>query len=251
MIKLISNEYKKRFVIDGYKKGAISYDYERLPWYGCLGEIEKEKISLYLKENLILECGVGTGRHALYFGNNYTYVGIDLSHEMIKICKSNTKNMNKKTELILCDAESLVFRKDIFDILICSKTFKFFTSPLKFLEEAKGSLKKGGRCLITFEVLDSFWFRFAKKLGLKVPKHEKHYFINDGIYLFRKAGFSHVEVEPVANLLLGIYLFLWYVTYNNPLRQIFYKQVSSFIKIIIKVDNILSSRFFVLFKGEA
>ncbi|MFX0136689.1 MAG: class I SAM-dependent methyltransferase [Candidatus Hodarchaeota archaeon] len=250
MIRLISYKYKKRYIINGYKKGAISYDYERLPWNGCLGDKEKEKISKFLKHGIILECGVGTGRHALSFGNDYTYVGIDLSYDMIKICKEKTRYMNRKIELILCDAECLVFRKNIFDNLICSKTFKFFTSPLKFLEEAKFSLKKGGRCLITVEVLDSLWFRFVKRLNLKVPKHEKHYFINDGIDIFKQIGFSRIKVEPIANLFLGSYLFIWYVTYNSPLRQIFNKQISSFNKIIINFDKILSSRFLVLFIGE-
>jgi len=250
VINLISNEYKKRFIIDGYKKGAKSYDYERLPWYGCIGKVEKEKISLLLKENLILECGVGTGRHALSFGNNYTYVGIDISYEMITICQKKTKNMNNKIELVLCDAECLVFRKDIFDNFLCSKTLKFFTSPLKFLKEAKNSLKKGGRCLITFEVLDSFWFRFAKKLGWKVPRHEKHYFIKEGITFFKEAGFSNLKIEPVANLFLGIYLFLWYIIYPTPISKIFHYKSSSLKKILLEIDKRLRSRFLVMFLGE-
>lgn len=243
-------KYKKKYIIEGYKKGAVNYDQERMPWNGCLGKIEKEKISMFLNENSILECGVGTGRHALNFGNKYAYVGIDISLDMIKICLEKTKNMDVDVDLVLSDAECLAFRNDVFDNLLCSKSFKFFNSPLKFLHGAKSSLKKGGRCMITVEVLDSIWFRLVEKLGWKVPRHEKHYFINEGISFFKIAGFSNLRIEPIANLLLGIHLFLWYILYPTPFNRIFHYKSSSLNKILLKIDKRLRSRFLVLFMGE-
>ncbi|MFQ5821163.1 MAG: class I SAM-dependent methyltransferase [Candidatus Heimdallarchaeota archaeon] len=252
MEKLISEKYKKRFVIDGYKKGALYYDRARFPWQeGCLGKIEKEKISMFLKESSIFECGIGTGRHALSFGDNFTYFGADISRDMIKICRVKAKNMDTKIELVLSDAECLAFRNDVFDNLICSKTFKFFTSPLKFLKEARSSLKKGGRCIVTFEVMDSFWFRLAKKFRLKVPRHEKHYYTNEVITLFQKAGFSNVRMEPVANVLLGFYLFLWYLMYPTPFSYILRYAPSVLTKMLLKLDKKIGSKFLVLIVGEA
>lgn len=251
MTGLISEEYKKRFVIDGYRKGAITYDLERFPWEeGCLGKIEKEGISAFLKESSILECGIGTGRHALTFGDAYTYVGADISREMIKICRVKAKNMGMEIGLVLSDAERLAFRNDVFDNLISSKTFKFFPSPLKFLWEARRSLRKGGRCIVTLEVMDSLWFRLAKKLGLKVPKHERHYFTNEVKTLFQKAGFSNIRVEPLANVFLGVYLFLWYITYRTPLSQTFRYAPSVLTEILMKLDEKMRSKFLVLVVGE-
>jgi SAM-dependent methyltransferase len=248
--RITSEKYKKTFVMDGYKKGAATYDLERFPWEeGCIRQVEREKISAFLRNSSILECGIGTGRHALAFGDKYSYFGADLSREMIKVCREKANDM--KIDIVLSDAECLPFRKGIFDNVICSKTFKFFTSPAKFLVDASNSLREGGRCIVTLEVLDSIWFRTVEKLGLKVPKHEKHYFADEAVTLFRKAGFSNVTMEPVANLFLGVYLFLWYCVYPTPFRYLFRYAPSSLVKILLKLDKRTTSKFLVLVVGEA
>jgi SAM-dependent methyltransferase len=248
-MKPTSELYKKRHVLDGYRKGAVSYDRERFPWEeGCLGQVERDKISMFLRNTSILECGIGTGRHAMSFAEKHEYFGADLSREMIKVCREKTDGMS--VDIVLSDAESLAFRRSSFDNVICSKTFKFFPSPLEFLKEARRSLRKGGRCIITLEVMDSLWFRLAKRLGLKVPKHERHYFTDEVKTLFQKAGFSNIRVEPVANVFLGVYLFLWYVTYHTPLREIFLCEPSVLIEILMKIDKKMRPKFLVLVVGE-
>jgi ubiquinone/menaquinone biosynthesis C-methylase UbiE len=248
--RTVSEKYKKAFVIDGYKKGAATYDRERFPWEkGCLGQVEREKISIFLRNSSILECGIGTGRHALSFGDKHAYYGADLSREMIKVCRKKANVI--KIDIVLSDAECLPFRKGVFDNVICSKSFKFFTSPVKFLMDARNSLKKGGRCIIIFEVLDSIWFRLVEKLGLKVPKHEKHYFTDEAITLFHKAGFSVIHMEPVANLFLGFYLFSWYILYPTPLNRIFRYAPSILSKVLVELDKRVRSKFLVLISAEA
>jgi SAM-dependent methyltransferase len=248
--RIASEEYKKTFIIDGYKKGAATYDLKRFPWEeGCIRQAERERISAHLRHSSILECGIGTGRHALAFGDKHTYYGVDLSREMVKVCREKANGM--RLEIVLSDAECLPFRKGVFDNLICSKSFKFFTSPTEFLVEARNSLKKGGRCIVTLEVLDSVWFRLAAKLGLKVPKHEKHYFTDEALDLFRKAGFSSIFMEPVANLVLGFYLFLWYLLYPTPFSRLFRSFPLSLTKILFELDKRVMSKFLVLVVGEA
>jgi ubiquinone/menaquinone biosynthesis C-methylase UbiE len=248
--KITPESYKRTFVIDGYKKDAATYDLRRFPWEeGCIRQVEREKIAAFLRSSSILECGIGTGRHALAFGNRYSYFGADLSREMIKVCRRKTEDM--KIDIVLSDAECLPFRKGVFDNVICSKTFKFFGSPVRFLKEARNTLRKGGRCIVTFEVLDSFWFRLVEKLGLKVPKHEKHYFTEEAIALFQEAGFSVIHMEPVANLFLGFYLFSWYMLYPTPLSQVLRRSPSSLSKVLIELDKRIKSRFLVLVSAEA
>jgi ubiquinone/menaquinone biosynthesis C-methylase UbiE len=245
-----SEKYKRTFVMDGYRKGAATYDLERFPWEeGCIGQVEQERISAYLRHSSILECGIGTGRHALAFGNKYTYYGADLSREMIKVCREKASGLG--LSIVLSDAECLPFRKGALDNIICSKSFKFFTSPVKFLAEARNSLRKGGRCIVTFEVLDSVWFRLIRKLGLKVPRHEKHYFTDEAVALFQKAGFSVVRMEPVANLFLGFHLFSWYILYPTPLSRLFRHAPSILSKLLVELDTRVRSRFLVLILAEA
>jgi ubiquinone/menaquinone biosynthesis C-methylase UbiE len=247
--RIASEEYKKTFIIDGYKKGAATYDLKRFPWEeGCIRQVERDKIAAFLRNSSILECGIGTGRHALAFGNRYSYFGADLSREMIKVCRRKTEDM--KIDIVLSDAECLPFRKGVFDNVICSKTFKFFGSPVRFLKEARNTLRKGGRCIVTFEVLDSFWFRLVEKLGLKVPKHEKHYFTEEAIALFQEAGFSVVQVEPIANVLLGFYLLSWYILYPTPLSRLFRYVSSISAKLLLSLDKMVKSRFLVLIAAE-
>ncbi len=247
--RITSESYKKTFVMDGYRKGAATYDIERFPWEeGSIGQVEREKIAAFLRNSSILECGIGTGRHALAFRDGYSYFGADLSREMIKVCRRKTNDM--KMDIVLSDAECLPFRKGVFDNVICSKTFKFFNSPVKFLTEARYSLRKGGRCIITFEVLDSMWFRLVRKLGLKVPKHEKHYSSDDAVALFQKAGFSVVQLEPVANLFLAFYLFCWYMLYPTLLSQAFRRSPSLLSKVLVELDKRVKSKFLVLVSAE-
>lgn len=246
-----SVDYKKKNILDRYKKRAPNYDQSRYPWVeGYLGKIEQEKIFKFLKGNSVLECGVATGRHAVSFGEYYTYVGSDVSIDMLKICKAKAKNRGIDVEVVLTDAENLAFRENIFDNVLCSKTFKLFPFPLKFLTEANRTLKIGGRCIVTFETIDSFWFRLIKKHGLKVPRHEKHYSTNEVVALFRKAKFSNIHVEHVANSVLGSYLFLWYVLYPTPFRRICTCLPSFFMRILLKLDERIGSKFLVMVVGE-
>lgn len=122
------------------------------------------------------------------------------------------------------------------------KTFKLFPFPLKFLKEAKRTLKPGGVSIVTFETIDSFWFRLIKKHGLKVPRHDKHYSTNELVALFRKAKFSNIHVGHVANSFLGSHLFLWYLLYPTPFRRICTCLPSVFMKILLKLDERIGGR---------
>ncbi len=76
---------------------------------------EADKFLLHIPKNgIILDVGCGTGTHSLYFKKQgYTVISIDLSSEMVKICKA--KGLNASVH----DLEKLQFNKESFDGIWC------------------------------------------------------------------------------------------------------------------------------------
>jgi len=224
---------RKKNLISYYSSEASTYDKSRFPWEnGPLGMIEKEEISKLLKGERILECGVGTGRNVLHFGNNNFFVGCDISKEMITRCKRKTN-----VKLILADAESLPFSNEIFDSIICSRIFKFFPTPLNFLKDAKRVLKKDGRCIISLAVLDSFWFRLAIRLGLIKFYGEKYYYKNEILSLSQKARFTGIRIIPMGNVLFGFYSFVWFNINPTPFAHLFRCTPPHLMRLLLKIGR--------------
>lgn len=92
-----------------------------------------------------LSVGIGKGdfESKLKYKNIY---GIDISAEMIKICKKN----NHKFKLIVRDAEKLPYKDNSFDIVFERNYLRNFVNPTKAFKEMYRVLKKGGQ-LITIE----------------------------------------------------------------------------------------------------
>jgi len=66
------------------------------------------------------------------------------------------------------------------------------------------------------------------------------------------AGFKAVKVVPVANILLGLYLFTWYLFFPIlRMRKLLslLNRNPAFIKLITRLDRTIPSRFLVLFIG--
>jgi len=234
---------------ESYDKTALVYDAYRLPWIeGPLSHLENSILRECLKDGLTLEVGIGTGRMVRYIVDKVQeYFGIDISFRMLQQCKN--KVYGHKLELILADAENTCFKENSFDNLLAMKVFKFL-EPSKFLKEAKRILKNDGILFIFVEVKDSLYFRLGEKLGVFIPKEEKHYYVREIFKMINNAGFKSVRATPVANILLGFYLLLWYlffpVSWLRNLLSLLNKN-PTFIKFITRIDRIIPSRFLVLF----
>jgi ubiquinone/menaquinone biosynthesis C-methylase UbiE len=235
---------------------ASAYDKTRSPWQnGPLGGIEKEEISKLIIGSSILECGVGGGRFPMSFGKDHFFVGCDISKEMITICKEKLRSKNIDSQLILADAQNLPIAEDVFDFVMCSRTFKFFSKPDEFLKEAKRCLNKHGKCLVSVSVLDSFWFKLAISAGLiklyneKAKTRERYYDKTEIMNLLKKTGFTAANVIPVGNLLFGLYSFLWFNLYNTPYARIFKFLPTNLLKPLL-VAGRENSMSHVLITGE-
>ncbi len=87
----------------------------------------------YLKEELILDAGCGTGRNLKWFyNNNYTLFGVDANREYIdyvKICYSRLE-----ANFTIGKLESLIYEPESFHHIICNAALHFAESEAHFFE---------------------------------------------------------------------------------------------------------------------
>lgn len=142
----------KKIIQRYYSKRARDYDRQKIrTWKSELGfeaKILNEVVNAVsqMRDGLILEAGVGSGRVTLSLMEEISpqLIGLDLSKEMLKIAQKKMSPYKQKFNLILGDAERLPFRNKVFDAIICISTLHYFSSPQTSLEEFSNALKKGG-----------------------------------------------------------------------------------------------------------
>lgn len=101
-------------------------------------------------DDLVLDIACGTGvltkKIASKIQAKGMVIGIDTSSEAIRIAKNGKKRKN--LEFIISDAETIHFKKK-FDVATCQFALFFFPNSKKALLNAKKSLKKEGRLVIS------------------------------------------------------------------------------------------------------
>jgi len=140
----------KRIIQRYYSKRAHHYDKQKIrTWKSELGfeaKILNEAVDAVsqVKDGLILEVGVGSGRVALPLMKKITlqFVGLDLSKEMLKNAQMKMSAYKQRCNLLVADAEYLPFRNNVFDAIICMSTLHYFSSPKTSLREFSRALKK-------------------------------------------------------------------------------------------------------------
>lgn len=140
---------KKRRILDSYNKAARSYDLLNRIYFlrkdNKYRSLITEKIVDRPKDNiLVLCCGTGLDFAALLDKNEEqgTFVGVDISSEMLKQAKKKSYN---RVSLVRADAEHLPFRKRIFDSILVSFCLKITPSVGEVIEEASSMLKPNGK----------------------------------------------------------------------------------------------------------
>lgn len=102
-------KYKKE-TIDAYNKNAKIFSHKFKNLTDLKRRYEFHKFMDLLQGKDILDLGCGSGDHSEYFAKNGLNVTcIDLSKEMIKLCKE------KKLNALIMDIESLKFNPESFD----------------------------------------------------------------------------------------------------------------------------------------
>lgn len=167
----------------------------------------------------VLDMGCGNGKNMLY-RKDLNICGIDISHELVKICLD--KNLNVKEGCIT----KLDFNSESFSNIICIAAYHHLDNDndrQKCLNEVYRCLVKGGSCLITvwsMEQDEKSAFHFSKRDEL-VPWVSQ----NDGntylryYHIYRKGDL----IEEIGRLCgkfniitCGWELGNWYVILQKP-----------------------------------
>jgi methionine biosynthesis protein MetW len=101
------------------------------------------------KTKKILDCGCGNGLtlNFLKLNNFKELYGVDISSKCLKECrKKGIKNLKK----VNLEEEKLPYRKNSFDIVICSEVFEHLFNPHIALQEIKRVLKDNGFAIFSF-----------------------------------------------------------------------------------------------------
>jgi 2-polyprenyl-3-methyl-5-hydroxy-6-metoxy-1,4-benzoquinol methylase len=117
---------------------------------------------------LILDAGTGTGRFATWLAKKgFNVIGVDLSHEMLKIAKRKKKSLNANIDLVLADLHSLPFRYEVFDGCVSINVVDHLRDVSKFLKELRLVLKPGGFFIFNFSNILSPYLPIALLVNLK------------------------------------------------------------------------------------
>ncbi|ORE90296.1 class I SAM-dependent methyltransferase [Acuticoccus yangtzensis] len=122
-----------------------------------------------------LEAGVGSGSALPLYGDNVDLVGVDLSHDMLKIARGRVDAGLKNVEAILeMDLMNLAFADASFDGVVCMFTITAVPDAAQVMREFARVVKPGGIVMIAshfeadkgpWQVTDRVLTPFAKRLG--------------------------------------------------------------------------------------
>jgi ubiquinone/menaquinone biosynthesis C-methylase UbiE len=139
-----AHEYKT------WQESAASYIENVAPMTARSGQISiLQEIGNIQKSSAILELGCGTGDLAEQLAEiGGRTVGIDFSENMIQIASERFPLIAFK----VADAESVPFHDNEFDVVVCNYTAHHFARPQKVFEEARRTLKPGGRVVVVMPI---------------------------------------------------------------------------------------------------
>jgi ubiquinone/menaquinone biosynthesis C-methylase UbiE len=141
---------KKVENLDDFYKKEFKWPYTTISGYKEFPSIRKQKIILELvnkiKPELILDVGCGGGIFVRELKNKFKIFGCDISLELIL---SIPKENSKKKNFLVCRAEKLPFKKENFDLVICSELLEHLKEIDFALLEIYRVLKKKGYLIVT------------------------------------------------------------------------------------------------------
>jgi len=100
---------------------------------------------------LDLGCGPGSLTREL-LKNGHTLVGADIAEELIRKLNSsiNTQDRNKYLGSVMCDAGTISFDKETFDVVLCIGVLQYQLRDDIILREIARVLNRNGICIATF-----------------------------------------------------------------------------------------------------
>ncbi|WP_420392502.1 class I SAM-dependent methyltransferase [Acuticoccus sp.] len=122
-----------------------------------------------------LEAGVGSGSALPLYGPNVSLVGVDLSHDMLKIARERVaKGLANVEAIVEMDLMALAFPDDAFDGVVCMFTITAVPDAATVMAEFARVVRPGGVVMVAshfeassgpWQVTDRLLTPFAKRLG--------------------------------------------------------------------------------------
>jgi len=106
-----------------------------------------------LKRNAVLDIGCGSGSGSIFYATKTNRViGVDMNQKLIKDASRSAKlaGLADKAQFIVCDASSLPFSRNTFDLIISNNVMEHLSRPLDVLQECKRVAKNSGFICINF-----------------------------------------------------------------------------------------------------
>ena len=125
-----------------YNRNAALYDKLLAPVDGTLSKWRKRLLKDVRGKTL--EIGVGTGKNMEHYPKGVSLTGIDSSENMLKYARKRANGHNHIDDLLMMDAENLMFPDNTFDTVVSSCVFCSVHNPVKAFEEIKRVCKSNG-----------------------------------------------------------------------------------------------------------
>lgn len=125
-----------------YNRNAALYDKLLAPVDGTLSKWRKRLLKDVRGKTL--EIGVGTGKNMEHYPKGVSLTGIDSSENMLKYARKRANGHNHIDDLLMMDAENLIFSDNTFDTVVSSCVFCSVHNPVKAFEEIKRVCKSNG-----------------------------------------------------------------------------------------------------------
>jgi len=181
------------------------------------------EVSKHVKDGAnILEIAPGPGYMSIQLAKmgNFNITGMDISPDMVEICKTNAKNENVNVTFLEGNVSAMPFGENTFDFIFCSAAFKNFKEPVIALKEMNRVLKNNGIVLIvdmrrdvtkqgleeevtkiTKPGLERFWVRNTFKNLAKYA-----YTKNEFTEMIKQTSFVKNEIKESG---IGFYIYLY------------------------------------------
>lgn len=190
--------------IDEHKKAnqlkwnirAKTYDEKR---YDYFRHMQKEAVSIInMQENdHFLDLGCGTGWAVKYVAEilhqKGSFIGIDISEEMIRKAKERTSG-TQNVDFYNASSDDLPLNDDYFDHILCTNSFHHYMQPVKVLTEVKRVLKPGARIYIVDLTADNFFIKLIDKVvRRKEREHVRFYSSREYKKMVSEAGLTYIK----------------------------------------------------------
>ena len=229
-------ENKKLLEIELHKKIARNYsdirEKNRSSAYYNNYWAKKMLSLLKIEPMKILDYGCGTGRLYPIIKRmfNSSYLGIDLSNDMLNVAKKKFKGIAVKQE----DGEDLKLKNNSFDTVIVFGALHHLPNPKKGLAEINRVLAKKGTLLIS-EPTSNIIMKNIRGLVYKSRKHfslsHKTFLHSELISLIKNSGFKIKKIKY-----FGMLAFPFSFPDIIPVLRYF---PFPLLKILISIDSIL------------